>query len=259
MSARRVRARRLFSYGAAVLLGLAGVGPVHAEDAYFLLIFGAQRIPNNPDYTHSFAAFVRASWEGPAGAAPRLEVHTISWLPRSLRIRALALAPEPGANWDLHPTLRYALGEGERVSLWGPFQIQPDLYARAVNQVRLLDSGQVAYKANDIGYPTDRVSNCIHAIMGVADGHRAHVAIPGWGETGSYFLVRDLSSFMVDPGRVHPWVVSALGLGAYPIIYRNPKEAPYSGMVQGTLHRVLGGERHLQVNYGPPVIESAPR
>jgi hypothetical protein len=251
MTDRRARAWRLLALGAA-FLALAGAGPARGAEAYYLLVFGSQRVPNNPNYSHSFATFVHATWDGQGPAAPRLEAVTISWLPQNLRLRVLALAPECGQNLDLHGTLHYVLAGGERVSLWGPYQIDRDLYQRALAQVRLLESGQVRYKLNDVGYPTDCVSNCIHAISSLREGHRLHVLIPAWGETASYYLQRELMPWVIDPCRTHPWVASALGLGGYPIIYRRPDEHPRSGLIRGPVHRLLGGERQLVASYGPP-------
>src|SRR5437764_1295171 len=83
----------------------------------------------------------------------------------------------------------------------------------------LLQSGQVRYKAVDSFYRTDRVSNCIHAVGGAADGHR--VLSPGWGETASFVLLRRFSPWIVDPCQTYPWVGRALGLDGYPLIYRD--------------------------------------
>ena len=115
-----------------LLLALGNTAP--AAEAYYLLMFGSQRTPNEPNYSHSFATFVRAHWVSPA--APRLEVQTISWMPRDLRIRAFALTPQSGVNLDLPASLRNAYANGERVSLWGPYQIHRDLYWRAAAQAR---------------------------------------------------------------------------------------------------------------------------
>ena len=43
---------------------LAVTGNLRAGEDYYLLMFGSQRVPANPDYAHSFATFVRATWEG---------------------------------------------------------------------------------------------------------------------------------------------------------------------------------------------------
>ena len=44
--------------------------PAHAGEDYYLLMFASQRIPNNPNYAHTFATFVRATWEGDGCTAP---------------------------------------------------------------------------------------------------------------------------------------------------------------------------------------------
>jgi hypothetical protein len=230
---------------------LCGAGPARGQEAYFLLMFGSQQTPPDADHSHSFATFVRVCYNGPQPGVPVIESHTISWLPRNLDIRVLALLPEPGHNFDLHTTLRFVLGDCQRVSLWGPYQIDPELYCRAMRQIRLLESGQVRYKAVDSGYPSDRVSNCIHAIGAVAEGNRVRVLSPGWGETASFSLLERFRPWIVDCSHTHPWVASALGLNCYPIIYRN-FEHPRSGYLRGPTSRLFGRERDSTASYGPP-------
>ena len=36
----------------------------------------------------------------------------------------------------------------------GPDQIEPELYCQELKRIRELESGDVRYKANDVGYPT---------------------------------------------------------------------------------------------------------
>src|SRR5207249_3817851 len=110
-------------------------------------MFGSQRVPANPNYTHSFAAFVRVTWAdgSTSPVSCRLEAFIISWLPQTLKVRTLALCPEPGVNLGLHETLNYVLGSDERVSLWGPYQIEPEPYYLAARRRDQLVS-QVRYK-----------------------------------------------------------------------------------------------------------------
>jgi hypothetical protein len=225
------------------LLALAGSGVARAGEAHYLLVFAAQRVPNNPNYSHTFATFVRASWpgDGPCPRWPVLEACTISWLPRSLVIRTLALLPECGRNLDLHETLRYVLANDERVSLWGPYRIDAALYRGALRQAAVLESGCVLYKANDLGYYSDDVCNCVHAVSSLADGYRLRFGIPGWGETASYRVLEELLPWVLDRERVYPWVGCALGLGRHPIIYRG-WEPPRSGVLWGTLDWLSGRE-----------------
>jgi hypothetical protein len=236
---------------AVLFLLLASVSHAPAQEGYFLLMFGSQRTPPDPAQAHCFATFVRVRYNGPQPGVPVVEAHTISWLPENLHIRVGALLPEPGHNFELHQTLRYALAEGQRVSLWGPYQVAPELYWKARQQILLLQSGQVCYKAVDSLYRTDRVSNCIHAIGGAVDGHRVRVLLPGWGETASFVLLRRFSPWIVDPCQTHPWVGRALGLDGYPLVYRD-FQPPRSGLFRGAVGRMTGEESAIRSSYGPP-------
>jgi hypothetical protein len=234
-------------------LALAAPPAARAGEAYYLLMFGSQRIPNNPNYAHSFATFVRVRWagNGPCCTPFLLESHTISWLPANLKIRVNALLPECGKNFDPHTTLRYVLGNKERVSLWGPYPIEKCLYDRALERIVELNSGRVKYKADDAGYNSARVSNCIHAISTTVGGRRVRVLSPGWGETASYTILRRMERWILDDTYPDYRISSALGLDAYPIIYRDAITNPRSGFF-GPLYRLGGGERSLIATYGPP-------
>src|SRR3954454_10292748 len=221
---------------AAAALALALPGAARADTFYYAMVFGSQQTPPDPRYSHSFATYVKATGRGPCAQAYRLEAYTVSWLPRSLDIRVLAVLPECGVNLGLYETLRYALGNGERISLWGPYQVGPEVYDSAVRQVGLLESGRVGYKSVDSGYPSDRVSNCIHAVSSITGGHRRRVLGPGWGETASYLVTRELMPWVIDRGRTHDWVSTRLGLDAWPIIHR-PFEHPRSGLIDSALGR----------------------
>jgi hypothetical protein len=170
-------------------------------------------------------------------------------LPRNLVIRTLALLPECGCNLGLHETLRYVLSSEQRVSLWGPYRIDAELYRRALRQAALLESGWVLYKANDTGYYSDDVSNCVHAVSSLADGYGLRFGIPGWGETASHRVLGELMPWVLDHERVYPWVGCALGLDRYPIIYQG-WDPPRSGVLRGSLDWLLGREDGLTATYG---------
>lgn len=226
-----------------------------AGEAYYLLMFGSQTIPNDSDNSHTWATFVKATWEGeynclPPNAAVHLCQVTISWLPENGVVRTLALLPECGRNWGLDETIRLVQKNCQRVSLWGAYRICPELYNLAAKQVNLLESGEVRYKALDMGRRTDRVCNCIHACSSIVGGYRTRVAAPGWGEMASYTVLRRYERYIISEN-AEPWVGSAIGLDAYPIIYRDYTN-PRSGFF-GPIYRALGGERDLVATYGPPV------
>ena len=76
------------------------------------------------------------------------------------------------------------------MSMWGPYRIDEELYDNAVRQHGVLESGQVHYKALDSGYPTQRASNCIHAVGSVAHGYRIRVLSPWFGVTASWAVLQ---------------------------------------------------------------------
>lgn len=235
-----------------LLLAFAAPGPARAEDAYYLLMFSSQQTPRNPNYSHSFATFVRVGCACPGAPGTVLEAHTISWLPANLVIRTLALLPECGRNYDLDTTIRFALDTRQRVSLWGPYRIEPELYDRAMRQIALLESGKVRYKADDALYRSSNVSNCIHAISGITEGYRLRVLSPGWGDTASYFILLEFMPWIIEPEQTHDWLASALGLDQYPIAYREPPERP------GLLPPLTGlriRDRKAVPTYGSPRLQ----
>ena len=242
----------LFRSFIAVLLFLNGIANVQAGENYYLAMFGSQRVPSNPNYSHSWATFIKVSWDGdgPCPADARLESHTISWLPANMKVRIGALFPEAGHNFDLHTTMDSAYSTCQRVSMWGPYPICEELYCRALNRKAQLESGHIRYKANDAGYSSNRVTNCIHAVSTIVEGPRLRVASPGWGQSASYFVLKEFEPFIISKSPV-AWVGSALGLDEYPIIYRDFTN-PRSNAIFGPINRLLGGERDLQPTYGPP-------
>lgn len=234
---------------ACLLIAFAAAQPASADDKYFLLMFGAQQFPKDPDYAHTFATFVHQT-DGPEGR--RREVQTISWLPAKMPVRTVKLAPEVGRNYGLHETIRDALASGERVSMWGPYEIRPELYERAVEQVNKLNGGTVRYKAYDGFYRNDDVSNCIHAVSAVAEGSRLRVLSPGWGDSASYFVLNKLLPWVVDPMTTHDELVGELGLDAYPIAYRKTFERHLLPPATGL--RLVAHDPLPEPTYGPPAV-----
>jgi hypothetical protein len=208
-----------------------------AGDAYFVLVFGAERPDiNRPCYTHSWATFVRVS----CADSPAVEAFTISWMPRNLQIRPWALLPEAGVNLDLSESLAWADGVRVRVSLWGPYQIDRALYERAAAKRARLDSGEVRFKSNDAAYNSDTVSNCVKAVADVAEGPRVRVGQPGWGESASYFVVQSYRPFLLDPSSTHDWLLDQLGLASVRFVRRsldeNPTRSPVLRAAQNLLN-----------------------
>jgi hypothetical protein len=224
---------------AGLLLVFSLAAPARAEDFYYVMVFASQLMPPRVAPSHTFASFVKATGHGPCAENYQLEAHTISWMPQTLELRPAALLPECGQNIGLDATLQWALATGQRISLWGPYQIDRTLYDQALKQICLLESGQVQYKVIDTGFPVQRVSNCIHAVTALAGSGHLQGINPGCGETASYHVVRRLERWIIDPCRKHPWVSQRMGLGAYPLIGRD-WENPHSGLLWTSVSAVLG-------------------
>jgi hypothetical protein len=176
--------------------------PARAQEpdtSYYMTIFSAQADSRDPRRTHSFATFVKAIGTGDSVKDSPIEVHTISWMPQSLDIVILRRRPEPGANLDLASSLRWAESRNCRVSMWGPYQIDRDLYDRAVRQEARLRSGRVLYKALDRRFRPGMASNCIHAVSDLDIDHGLLRSGQGRGDAASRQVA-------------HAWVASRLGL-----------------------------------------------
>jgi hypothetical protein len=237
----RQRINRITTWAAGVLLAFAFAGPAPACEHYFVVVFGSQRDLGRPKYTHTFATFVKATGEGKCLRDYRVEVITISWLPQSLDVEPLRLKPECGQNFELHETLRYVISEEEKVSKWGPYPIEKELYDRALKQAAHLQSGEVRYKAADTGYQTSEVSNCIHAVSDlVEERYRLRVASPGWGNFASYVITLRFRPWILDSEQADERVSELLGLGDYDVENRDLAVNPRGALVPAPLR---GGRR----------------
>jgi len=231
---------RVIRYTAPLALLLLA-GSAHADDLYYVAVFASQTIPANPDYSHTFAAFVRASGEGPCPTTFAIEdSFCISWLPANLKVRTRALLPECGHNFGLHETIDYALANDERVSVWGPYRIDKELYDNARRQIGVLERGEVRYKAVDSGRRTDKVSNCIHAVSDCAQRGRLRILSPGFGQTASWTVTQRFRPFILDTRETHEWVYSYLGLEEYPIYRRDFGRNPRTGFYWSRIKLLLG-------------------
>jgi hypothetical protein len=199
----------------------ATTGAASVDVRYFAIIFGAESCPKRARFTHSWATMVKATRDPAQPESYQLAVQTISWMPRSLVIRPLALRGECGVNLSLEATFRDCFAKGECVVMWGPYEFDParaeETYNRVCAQVARLNSGCVLYKCidPDRGRRSTYISNCIHA---VTDLDR-YLPRPSYNEFRNYGL--DASRFMVqvlasrhrfDVKVTHPWIADALGI-----------------------------------------------
>src|SRR5262249_39913059 len=126
-----------------------------------------------PRQAHTFATFLKA--DVPPGKDPSpdqvksAQAITISWLPADGDIRLLA-APVAGRNYTLRGTLAFAAAQGMSTTARGPFETTKEIYALALKQKSLLESGTVAYKAIDRKFRPEMAVNCIHAVSDIIPG-----------------------------------------------------------------------------------------
>lgn len=201
-------------------------GAARAADFYYLLIFGSQDSPKHLKYTHTWATFVHAVGEGLDANSYAIEAHTISWLPRNLDVKVLSLRPEPGVNLDLTRTLHFVQSQGESTTLWGPFQIRPELYARSLEIHRIIDSGAVQYRAIS-NAENLFISDCIHAVAAVdPDLGRGQYPLIRIGKPASRYIARQVRTRTpYDQDQTdHSWLVPRLGLDRRAIEVVPPSE-----------------------------------
>lgn len=216
--------------------------PVPPNERYYLLAFGSQDALHRPKYTHTWATLVKATDR--SGCEPALEVHTISWLPTSLDIRPLSREIEPGTNLGLHDTMRYVLGNREKVVMWGPYEVSYPLSIRFLTQKAFLDGGTVGYQCNDVVGEAARTGDgcdCIHAITDLDPEYaRGRYPLAVYGIPATANMVRRFmhSPIFIRPRTTHDWLICRLGLDQYPIdrrTYHGRAEEYRPGVTDGDL------------------------
>ena len=204
--------------------GSFGLADAAAEERYYVMIFGSESSPKRARYTHTWATVTRATTDDANPAAPPvLESLTISWMPRNLTIRPLALRPECGVNLSLEATIRDCRCKRECIAMWGPYDydpcIGPVLFEKVRRQVARLESGCVLYKCidPDTGPRASYISDCIHAVTDLDP----YLPRPNYSELTNYGMdaSRHLVNIMAsrnrfDPQDRHEWVAQALGIDA---------------------------------------------
>ena len=205
--------------------------PRPAGDRFFLILFGSHDALHRPQFTHTWATLVRVSAAdcGPCGAAvpgrvdPNLDVQTISWLPVNGAIDARSTEVEPGRNFDLHESMRNAVGTDQTIACWGPYEVWHGFAHRFAVQKQFLDSGAIGYQCIDSRGEAARRGNgcnCIHAITDMDPVYpRWGYPLVVYGKRGTARVVRRLmhSPVFIRPRDTHDWLLPRLGLDAYKI------------------------------------------
>jgi hypothetical protein len=213
-------------------LGLASLtvpaSPARGGEFYYALIFGSESHPKLLRNTHTWATFVKATGEGPDPSQYALQVHTISWLPRTLEVKVWRPWPEPGINLDLYQTLQTVYAHNESVTMWGPFVIRKEVYDKSLWVMQLIATGAPQYRA--ISTSRDLlVSDCIHAVAAADPTFgRRHYPLIRIGKPASRFIARQImtrspmNQLLYD----NSWLIPRLGLDRYGIEFIPPQQIP---------------------------------
>ncbi|HEY7425456.1 MAG TPA: hypothetical protein VH682_14590 [Gemmataceae bacterium] len=197
-------------------------GQARADTHCYMLIFAAQTHPKIPRLTHTFGTIVKVTDAPPGSAAPCLEVYTISWLPRTLKVHPYRLHDEPGRNLTLEETLSWAFDNHMDVSEWGPYAIEPNFFARVYNEYARIERGEFRYKAIDPRQRGARTTDCIHAVTDIdqLDSRNTYPFLRSGDAATRKFVrvLRELGRLMVPPDDVS-WLDAALGLDRYPVLH----------------------------------------
>ena len=192
--------------------------PVPPGERYYLLLFGSESVPKRAVLTHTWGTVVRVPPPAADGTPPAVEAHTISWMPRTLVIRPFRLSVEPGVNLDLPATMDLVTGQQQRVTLFGPYEVRPSLYRRALVQKAYLEAGSIGYQGFDLIGEAGRRgngSNCIHALTDTDPklGRAGYLTAGNGGYSTGFIRDRLVKrEAILVPATTHDWLLPALAL-----------------------------------------------
>ena len=184
---------------------------------YFAILFGSENDLRQARYSHTWATLVRVE-QTSGQSTPAVDSSTISWMPATLDIRPLRLRVEPGVNLGLQETIRLVQSQGQRVEMWGPYEIWHGTAHRFEVQHAFLDSGAVGYQCFDTLGEAARRGNgcdCIHAVSDMdPDYPRWRYPLAAFGPSAAATDVRRLmhAKATIDGGHTHDWLLEPLGL-----------------------------------------------
>lgn len=175
---------------------------------YYLIVWSYQGPDDDVVHAHTFTSFYR----GDDLAKGLLRPATISWLPASGVVQLLG--SERGRNFSLDETLQNACRAQRSVQTWGPYEIKPALYHRALQRMRLLQSGRIRYAMMN-GAP--QAMNCIKAAGDITAAPLDTGIL--WGVAAGAEVTRHLSPFFVSHGHA-PGQLESLSNSKICLTYR---------------------------------------
>ena len=219
MCPHRTAGRKFPTVWALGLVLLFWAGSTRGAEHYYLVVFGIQKGINLPKNSHTCALFIKD-----ASPAP-LETVFISWLPEDMNVTILQRDPQVGVNLDLHATLQHFEDRGCRLSMWGPYEMNPELYQKAKTRRDILEGGTVGYNGIDRNY-RPMVADCVHAVSGVDVEPGLLRTRTAHGDIASYFVLEHLSCRLIHPEVTNSEIAQRLCLDQYCIRCRDICKRP---------------------------------
>jgi hypothetical protein len=169
----------------------------NTRDRYFIIPFASQNDGNDPAFSHSFISVIRVFEDGKQPKLIRglkkekyknreFEAFTISWLPSDFptnphffvfegfcsflfpRMNTCPLSI--GRVYKLEETIKFAVDAKNAVCMWGPYEIAKGGFDLVVKRQRLLNKGNIQYRADDRVYRRKKIAvNCFHAMEDLND------------------------------------------------------------------------------------------
>lgn len=184
-------------------------------DDYYVTVFTAESVPYRPTNTHAFASVVRVP---PGGAA---EVDSICWGPANMKIRGITLKPEEGANLTVPECLAWCRDNCWRVSVWGPYRVECELYQKLKAQSVLLSSGKIKYKPTDTFQNRDVAQNCYHALTSPVAPLKRYAGAFTAGDASGTTIVNAYRPWLICPGTTHDEILGVIGADKYELTRRS--------------------------------------
>jgi hypothetical protein len=199
--------------------GVLCVGGSARADTYYMLLFAHQSpVINWPSTSHTWSVFVRVDDTGRI-----VETHGINWFAADFTLNFFGPA-EKGVNRDYSETIATAINKGYRVSLYGPFAIDAELFRRARAQEGLLESGAREYKLLDLGFRPGS-PNCMHAVTDLEYDRPYTRTLFARGDRGTLKVARHLERWILPDNalreyRTYPGIARQLGVDDPRIVKR---------------------------------------
>jgi hypothetical protein len=189
--------QKLITYWFLAVSAVVVAFPAHSglpslQNRYFLVVWGYQGAGNLPRDSHTFLSVYR----GDDLARGRVAPATISWFPADRGLRLVGV--ERGHNFSLPETLAMACQARKQVASWGPYEIPPALYQRVLVRIKLLESRRTVFSALSLRPGS---MNCIEAAGDITN--KPFHPLMSWGHRASRAVVRHLSPFFKDGGRIN--------------------------------------------------------